>query len=284
MAFAKYRDRETHQRQDSDIIQAIKESLIQDPRIARMKVHPAAEVSSDVGRETACDAADISVGPIRAESNLQHASGPVDKISSYSPSIAPVGPACELNSRQANLQYNGSPGIAVEHHPSVDPKADKTNSDDAKDLKDRFPVGIRIFRIGARSLTIVGMVGLVFALAWYWDSEKSGIVRSLSFASSALRLAQSQVKAVSSIATGSQPATMTNADAGPELRNQLGMMVTAVANMRRIVDQLAAKQDQMARDIAILQASEQNIMQKIAVLSQPVIVRTKPRRKYWTAP
>src|SRR5580658_2326016 len=118
MAFAKYRDRETNQRQDSNIIQAIKESLIQDPRIARMKVHSAAEVSSDVGRETACDAADISVDSIRAESNLQHASGPVDKISSYSPSIAPAGPACELNSRQANLQCNGSPGIAAEHHPS----------------------------------------------------------------------------------------------------------------------------------------------------------------------
>lgn len=284
MAFAKYQDRGTHQRQGSDIIQAIKESLIQDPRIARMKVHPAAEVSSDVGRETACDPADIPVGRIGPELNLQHASVPIDKISSDSPSIAPVGPACELNPRQTNLQYDGSSGIAAEHHPSVDPKPDKTNLDNAKNFKDRSSVGIRIFRIIARSLAIVGMVGLVLALVWYGVSEKSSIVRSLSFALSALRLIPSQDNAVSLIATGSQPATMRDTDGVPELQNQLGTMVTAVANMRRIVDQLAAKQDQMATDIAILQASEQNIIQKIAVLSQPAIVRTKLRRKYWTVP
>ena len=40
-----------------------------------------------------------------------------------------------------------------------------------------------------------------------------------------------------------------------------------LADIRRIVEQFAARQDQMARDIATLQAAEQNVSQKMSAPS-----------------
>ena len=53
-------------------------------------------------------------------------------------------------------------------------------------------------------------------------------------------------------------------------------MVSDLAVVRRIVEQLAAKQEQMAQDIATLQATKQNVSEKKSLLPQTSAV---PPRK-----
>jgi hypothetical protein len=45
--------------------------------------------------------------------------------------------------------------------------------------------------------------------------------------------------------------------------------------MRRDVEQLSGKQDQMSRDIATVQATEQNVSEKISSLTQPAPTLTQ---------
>jgi hypothetical protein len=53
-----------------------------------------------------------------------------------------------------------------------------------------------------------------------------------------------------------------------ELQNQLETMGKDIAVMHRLVERLAASQEQMAQDIATLQASQHNIIDKISFLSR----------------
>jgi hypothetical protein len=56
----------------------------------------------------------------------------------------------------------------------------------------------------------------------------------------------------------------------PELLEKIEAFTRDLAVVRQSVEQLTAKQDQMAREIAILQAAEQNIGQKLSFLQQPL--------------
>jgi hypothetical protein len=53
-----------------------------------------------------------------------------------------------------------------------------------------------------------------------------------------------------------------------ELQRQLETMVDDIAVVHRLVDRLAARQEQMAQDVATLQAAQQNIIDKITFLSR----------------
>jgi len=64
----------------------------------------------------------------------------------------------------------------------------------------------------------------------------------------------------------------------PELQQQLQAMVSDLAALQRIVEQVASKQEQISRDVATLQATEQNISGRVSSLTQPTAVRVVQRR------
>jgi hypothetical protein len=64
----------------------------------------------------------------------------------------------------------------------------------------------------------------------------------------------------------------------PELQQQLQNMVSDLAALQRLVEQLASKQEQISRDMMTLQAAEQNRSAKISSVAQPAAVRVAPRR------
>jgi hypothetical protein len=55
-------------------------------------------------------------------------------------------------------------------------------------------------------------------------------------------------------------------------------VVSDLAALQRLVEQVARKQEQISRDIATLQATEQNLSAKISSFTQPATVRLAPRR------
>jgi hypothetical protein len=64
----------------------------------------------------------------------------------------------------------------------------------------------------------------------------------------------------------------------PELQQQLQNVVSDLAALQRLVEQVASKQEQISRDMMTLQAAEQNLSAKISSLTQPAAVRVAPRR------
>jgi hypothetical protein len=64
----------------------------------------------------------------------------------------------------------------------------------------------------------------------------------------------------------------------PELQQQLQNVVSDLAALQRLVEQVASKQEQISRDMMTLQAAEQNLSAKISSLTQPATVRVAPRR------
>jgi hypothetical protein len=143
------------------------------------------------------------------------------------------------------------------------------------------------------------MVGAVFFLLSFGDDKKKDIVsawdHSLNWLSSVLRTDSSQVSDVAAepvSKTAAEPVSKTAAEPvsetsdqmssqntalvpeapsiqsapvsvatglSSESQHQLEMMASDLAIVRHVVEQLAARQDQMARDIATLQVPEQKV-------------------------
>jgi hypothetical protein len=80
-------------------------------------------------------------------------------------------------------------------------------------------------------------------------------------------------------------ATLITVTESLELHQQLQNVVSDLAALQRLVEQVASKQEQVAskqeqisRDMTTLQAAEQNLSAKISSLTQPAAVRLAPRR------
>src|SRR5262249_36950028 len=67
-------------------------------------------------------------------------------------------------------------------------------------------------------------------------------------------------------------------ESSPELQQQLETMVSDIAVVRRIVERLAAVQEQMALDMATLQKSNQNARQKASLLLHSPAVPVSSRK------
>jgi uncharacterized protein YoxC len=63
-----------------------------------------------------------------------------------------------------------------------------------------------------------------------------------------------------------------------ELNEQLQTVANDLVVLRRSVEQLTAKQEQISRDILTVQATEQNVSEKISSLTQAAPVHAPPRR------
>jgi uncharacterized protein YoxC len=63
-----------------------------------------------------------------------------------------------------------------------------------------------------------------------------------------------------------------------ELNEQLQTVANDLVVLRRGVEQLTARQEQISRDILTVRATEQNVSEKISSLTQATPVRAPPRK------
>ena len=182
----------------------------------------------------------------------------VDDQRRYSASLAPEWPeAVEPHSSSFNNEYlaGGRPSIVR-----------------------------RIFGAIARFLIAV-LIGVCATLAWqsYGDTAREMLstqvpwlrwVSTTTLTSSGKESAQNA--AVPQSAPMPQATAPAAATAAPELA-QLEPMARDLAAMRRSLEQLAVKQEQMVENIATLQAAEQEIRQKMA--SRPQALSDQPRKR-----
>ena len=151
----------------------------------------------------------------------------------------------------------------------------------------RSPVERQVFRI------ICGLViAIVFAVVWqaYRDDQTMKLVKawghsSVIWLSAALgaTLRESASTAEPSTKLSDQAASTPAVTPGPtkefaELYQQLQTVVNDLAVLRRNVEQLSDRQEQMSRDILAVQATEQNVSERISSLTQAAPVHAPPRK------
>jgi hypothetical protein len=119
---------------------------------------------------------------------------------------------------------------------------------------DRQSIGRRIFRTLTR-FSIAVLIGIGATLGWqsYGDAAREMVV------------AQAPTLAwLFSVSTTKSPAL---AATSPDPVQQLGPLASNLDVVRRSVEQLAAKQEQMSQNIATIQAVEEDIRQKMSAPS-----------------
>jgi hypothetical protein len=136
----------------------------------------------------------------------------------------------------------------------VKPSIHSPRSSSLKDdqvASDRPPVGRRMFRTLTR-FSIAVLIGIGGTLAWqsYGDVAREMVIARAPTLAWLL-----------SVSTTRSPAV---AATSPDPVQQLEPLASNLDVVRRSVEQLAAKQDQMAQNIATLQVVEEDIRQKIS--------------------
>lgn len=135
---------------------------------------------------------------------------------------------------------------------------------------DRPSIGRRIFRTLTR-FSIAVLIGIGATLGWqsYGDAAREMVV------------AQAPTLAwLFSVSTTKSPAL---AATSPDPVQQLGPIASNLDVVRRSVEQLAAKQEQMSQNIATMQAVEEDIRQKMSAPSPsqqaaPIPLHKPPQR------
>jgi hypothetical protein len=168
---------------------------------------------------------------------------------------------------------------------------------------DRPAVGRRLFRTVTFGVMTAVIVGAAFAWQFYRDGQTKDMVRGLGtspkelspvvsanfWPSSSDLAAEFAFKTSDRVPTQDTallqavsvlPSAQVSVAPGspPELQHQLETMVSDIAVVRRIVERLAALQEQMAQDIVTLQKSGQNVRQKVSL--PPHSPAAVPPRKY----
>jgi hypothetical protein len=194
------------------------------------------------------------------------------------------------------------PGVtAVEPTIDANPGPAIHQSDGISD--DRPAVGRRLFRTVAFGVITAVIVGAAFAWQFYSDGQTKDMVRGLGTSPKELSPvvsanfwpSSSDVAAELAFKTSDRIPTQDTAllqtapvlpsaqvsvalGSSPELQHQLEIVVSDVAVVRRIVEQLAAVQEQMALGIVTLQKSDQHVRQKVPL--PPHSPAAVPPRKY----
>ena len=110
--------------------------------------------------------------------------------------------------------------------------------------------GRRMFRFPRFSLAVLIGVGATLGWQSYGDEAREIIIE--------------QVPTLASFLAVSKMKSPAAATTSPELAQQLIPLTFNLDVMRRSVDQLAAKQEQMAQNIAALQAVDEDVRQKVS--------------------
>jgi hypothetical protein len=274
----------TSNQDEQRILSEIRECLLQDPRFARLGRHAHEDGEYHV-------AAGIVPEP-STEPIMRQAIAQGSRISGDSPSAAPNALAIDQNAQPAGLHNEESPSDSTSISPvapSIDPNRQQPTAQSEEVSNDGPSVAKRLFRTGAYGFIITVIVGTAFVWQSSDDTTKEmakGWVNSLVWSSSLhphnlppeSEVASEAISTTSDqplmgttvilpTTSASQPTpTSTAAESFPDLKRQLEAIASDLSIMRWIVEQVAARQDQMARDIATLQADEQNVKQKISAL------------------
>jgi hypothetical protein len=136
------------------------------------------------------------------------------------------------------------------------PKQQSIRSPYSSSLKDdqvasnRSPIGRRIFHAVTRFFIAV-LIGVGATLAWQ------------SYGDAAREMVAARAPALAWLLSVSATKSPVVAATSPDPVLQLEPLASTLDVVRRSVEQLAAKQDQMAQNIAVLQAVEEDIRQKM---------------------
>jgi hypothetical protein len=158
-------------------------------------------------------------------------------------------------------------------HQTVEPNGVEENA------SRRPSVRRQVFRTIISAAIISGMAN--FAWLAYSDDHTKDMVKAWLASVRAIKLkGRSDLAAKTSpklsdqtVAVSRSAPTRAVAEAPPELMQQLHAIVNALVVLRNTVEGIASKQDQTSRDIASVQAAEQDIIQQISLLAQPRLVR-----------
>jgi hypothetical protein len=162
----------------------------------------------------------------------------------------------------------------------------------------RPALGKRLFRTVAFGVITGVLVGAAFAWQFYGDVQRKHMADAgklpsivVSTKSSRSDVAPVELASKTSDRVPTQDTALLQAapvlqsaqalvapGSSPELQHQLETMVSDVAVVRRIVERLAAVQEQMALDFATLQKSDQTVRQKVSL--PPHSPAAVPPRKY----
>ena len=131
--------------------------------------------------------------------------------------------------------------------------------------------------------TVVGglLLVIIVAVAWqaYQDEQTGKLIKALAYSSviwlspsfgATQRDSESSVHSVANQAAQMPPAASMQANEVAEVRQQLLSVVNDLAVMRRDVEQLSGKHEQLSRDVETVQTTVQGVSEKISSLSQPV--------------
>ena len=150
--------------------------------------------------------------------------------------------------------------------------------------------GRRIFRTFAYGLAVAALLAIAWQ-AYQDDAIKRTIIdwerSSLAWLSSQSRQRSSGGRSLPAASiTADQEHAVAQAESAPELadvsravQQQLQAVASDLAIVRRTAEQIASKQEQMAQDIATLQASERDVTQKISSLAQAAAAARKNAQK-----
>ena len=285
------------------IFTAIRESILQDPRIEQIEEHPNLSVTPDDLADSVRKEPD-DFG--QKESDRPAATDQVTKpfIELTRPEVGENNPEVSEN----NDDMISSPSIAPPE-PLAEPNLEN-ESPPTHDISRGGPSAARrLLRTCAWGVFVIGVVGAGFALLAYESQVKQILFGARDYLASI----QSDPASGAGSPKGSEPtlaifkpsnenkpsnankpsdeikssdekptdhaasvvpATTTPAKSG-------GTESSDLADVRRLLEQMLARQEQMAQDIAALQAAEKTINQQLSTLTSPPespAVRTPARR------
>jgi hypothetical protein len=168
----------------------------------------------------------------------------------------------------------------VPPEPAIDPNGEIRSEEPSSD---RPSVGRRVFRAVVGSI----VVAVLASLAWqvYSDDQTKNMVKVLWTSVHGVKLNLGSARAANNspqlsdqTATVSQSPPTPVTELPPELMQQLKTIVSDLAVLRHAVEEIASKQDQTSRDIASLQAAQQNVSQQISSLARTTSVRAAAQK------
>jgi hypothetical protein len=263
MAFSE--NQKNQRGQGPDVVKALKDSLIQDPRIQHMRLRAAPGSAFD--RDQA--APEVPAGQCSAKLDPQESGSQLDHFHDESPSIAPVNAPCKLLPVETGpLRRDG----IVRDERSFDLKPTSPLPREPENSEKRSSIRSRRTFLLSGAIVVLAIFGIVCTVVSLGDGKNEGIVKASQVLStspaSLARTIPSQERSTSPTTVSDPPeAPAANGAVSPELQNKLDTMASALADMRLLVEQFTTRVNQMTTDIATLQTAEQNNSQRIAALS-----------------
>jgi len=198
----------------------------------------------------------------------------------------------DRNRRKIPSDRNNLAGEISHISPSIAPGPSIPNQEAfiEKISGNKSSFGRRIFRAFAYGLAVAALLAIAW-IAYQDDAIKRTIIdwerSSLAWLSSQSRQRSSGGRSLPAASIkADQEHGVAQAESAPELadvsravQQQLQAVASDLAIVRRTAEEIASKQEQMAQDIATLQASERDVTQKISSLAQAAAAARKNAQK-----